>query len=363
MNKEVDELLSRMYFDPSLPSSFGGIQRLQESAKLNKRQLDKTEIVKFLKEQDAYTIHRDIKRRFKRQSIIAPSIDYQWQADLVILNNLRQYNDGFNNILMCIDVFSRYAWAVPLKTKTGQEIIRAFTHIFDTSGRKPIKLNTDQGTEFVNSEFQTFLKARNIDFFVSVGDTKAAICERLNRTIKSKMWRYFTWKNTYRYIDVLPSLMEAYNNSKHRTIGIAPAKVNSSNSNKIRLRLKRMETKVGNKKPKYFVNQPVRLSSLKSPFAKGYTGNWTDEIFFVDKIYFQYLPFMYRIRDENGFVIKGRFYEQELQGIVIAPDKEYKIERIVAKRTRGGKNQVLIKWLGYPDSANTWEPEENIRSL
>jgi len=362
-SKELKQIIDNIYLHVENPGSFGGVKRLYNAVKQVKPDVNKNEILKYLKELDSYTIHKDIVRRFPRQSIVVPNIDYQWQADLVILPNLKQYNDGYTNILFCIDVFSRYAWAVPLKTKLGSEIVRAFQEIFNKSGRKPQKLNTDQGTEFINKEFQNFLKLNNIDFFTSVGDTKAAICERLNRTIKTKMWRYFTWKNTRRYIDILPQLMKSYNNSVHRTIGIEPINVNSTNASKIWNRLKSMRKTIGNKKPKFIVNESVRLNSLKSPFAKGYTGHWTDEIFFVDKVYYQFLPFMYRIRDNQGEPIKGRFYEQELQSVIAGFDKEYKIEKIVAKRVYKGEKQVLIKWLGYPDSANTWEPERNLKLL
>lgn len=117
-------------------------------------------------------------------------------------------------------------------------------------------------------------------------------------------------------------------------------------------------------KPKFFADEAVRISSHKSPFDKAYEGNWTDEIFHIDKIYYQYLPYMYRVRDSTGEIIKGRFYEEELQPVSITADKEYKIERIVSRRKlRGKKAEVLVKWRGYPDSANTWEPAENIRDI
>ena len=108
----------------------------------------------------------------------------------------------------------------------------------------------------------------------------------------------------------------------------------------------------------------MRLNILKGTFEKGYTGNWVLEIFYIDKIYDQYSPFMYRVRDSSGEIIKGRFYEIELQPIIVQKDKEYLIEKIVKRRKlKGKKPEVLIKWLGYPDSANSWEPESNIQNF
>jgi hypothetical protein len=365
MDDRAEELLKQIYFDPSNAGSYGGVDRLwQQALKLDKK-VKLSSVKNFLKENDSYTIHRDIRRKFIRHSTVVPEIDWQWQADLVVMPALAKYNDGYVNILTVIDIFSKYAWAIPLKTKLGQEIVKAFKFIFTTSGRKPIKLQTDKGVEFVNIQFQKFLQSENVGFFTTNSDLKAAICERFNRTLKTRMWRYFTHNNTRRYIDVLDKLVEAYNNSKHRTIGIEPVNVTLANQSKIWKKVYKSKNKFvrKNSKPKFFVNEPVRISTAKLIFEKGYTGNWTDEIFFVDKIYQKFLPFMYRIRDNLGEILKGRFYEQELQSVRISVDKEYKIEKIIDRRKRGKKFEVLVKWLGYPDSANTWEPEENIKHL
>lgn len=360
------ELLKKIYLDPASAGSYGGVDRLMgEALKVNKK-VRFSDVKTFLKSNDAYTQHRDIIRKYDRQPVMVAGIDAQWQADLVVIPNLAQYNDGYVNILTVIDVFSKYAWAVPLKTKTGPELVKAFRTIISESGRKPVKLQTDKGVEFVNKVFQAYLKSEGVGFFTTNSDLKASVCERFNRTLKSRMWRYFTQNNTRRYLEVLPDLVKAYNNSKHRTIGTEPVNVTLANQTKIWKKMYKSKNKKApiNKKPKFFVNETVKIDIAKSPFDKGYTGNWTTEIFVVDKIYREYLPFMYRIRDSTGEIVKGRFYEKELQSVIIEPEKEYKIERIVDRRKlRGKKPEVLVKWLGYPDSANSWEPEENIKSL
>ena len=364
MENDVVKLLESVYYNPSSEGSFGGVKRLFQEVQKLEKSIKLQQVKDFLKAQDAYTYHRDITRKFKRQATIVQGIDSQWQADLVVMPELAIYNDEFVYLLTVIDVFSKYAWAIPLKTKTGESLIRAFQLIFDSSNRKPEKLQTDKGTEFINSKFQNFLKRNNIHFFTTESELKASICERFNRTLKSRMWRYLSYKNTKRYIDVLDDLVTAYNNSKHSTIGIAPRSVNASNEDVIRKRIYGNTVKTNkSSKPKFFVNETVRLNTLKGAFEKGYTGNWTEEIFKIDKIYTQYLPFMYRIKDSTGNIVKGRFYENELQSVIISADKEYKIERIEKKRKRKGKTEVFIKWMGYPESANTWEPEDSIKHL
>src|SRR5438552_7307523 len=135
-------------------------------------------------------------------------------------------NDEYKYMLTVIDLFSRFAWAKPIKDKTGKEVKRAFQEIF-ALGRKCQRLQTDEGREFDNRHVQRLLNHENIKFFTVKSQFKAAVCERFNSTLKSKMWRYFTRKRSYRWIDVLPELISAYNAPKRRSVGMTPRDVNA----------------------------------------------------------------------------------------------------------------------------------------
>lgn len=125
---------------------------------------------------------------------------------------------------------------MPVKTKSGRDVTDAFERILDD--RPCNMIQSDKGTEFVNSTFQSMLSHRGIKFYTSENEEiKAAVVERFNRTLKEKMYRYFTAKNTRRYVDVLPDLIHAYNHSRHRSIGMAPAEVTSDNEDTVRSRL------------------------------------------------------------------------------------------------------------------------------
>ena len=149
----TDTLLSKIYYNPSHPGSFGGINTL-------KRQVGKKvsgkELKNWLTKQDTYTLHKPVRHHFKRQRILVSDIDEQWEADLVDLSALSKHNKNFRYLLTVIDTLSKYAWAIPLKTKTGKELVFAFSKIIKTSKRKPEKLRTDKGGEFVNKIFQAF---------------------------------------------------------------------------------------------------------------------------------------------------------------------------------------------------------------
>ena len=161
----MEKTLTSFYLDPSQPASFGGLDAVYRAVKeKGKNKVSRKQVRDWLSQQDVYTLHKPARRRYKRIRVIVFGIDEQFQADLVDLQNLSRYNKGYKYLLTCIDIFSKYAFVLPLKTKQGQELVKAFQKIIST-GRKPINLQTDQGTEFLNRVFQKFLRDNNIDFF------------------------------------------------------------------------------------------------------------------------------------------------------------------------------------------------------
>ena len=130
---------------------------------------------RWLSEQDAYTLHKPVRRRFKRRRVVVGGQNQQWQADLVDVANLKKYNDGTKFLLTVIDVFSKRAWCVPLKNKVGATLERLLTE-----NTTPTALQTDKGTEFLNRPFQKLVETHGIHHFVTHNEeTKASIVERL----------------------------------------------------------------------------------------------------------------------------------------------------------------------------------------
>ena len=170
-----------------------------------------------------HTLHKPIRYNFKRFRTIVKGIDEQWQADLCDMTSLASYNNGKKYLLACINCFSKFAWVQSLSNKTSSEIVKALKQIM--SERKPKHLQTDKGTEFLNKDVQNFLKNNDVNFFTTNTEMKASIVERFNRTLKSRMYKYFTAENSHRYVDVLQDLVRGYNNSKHRSIGMKPIDV------------------------------------------------------------------------------------------------------------------------------------------
>lgn len=161
---------------------------------------------------------------FKRNPVLVKGLDEIWQSDLADLSNLSKHNSGFKFVLTVIDVFSKFAFAIPLKTKSATAVKKAFEDI-SAEGRKPQKIHTDKGGEFMGKQVQDFFKKEGIHHYVTHSETKASVVERFNRTLKTRMFRAFTAKNTLNYIDMLQELVDGYNHSKQRTIGMSPANV------------------------------------------------------------------------------------------------------------------------------------------
>jgi hypothetical protein len=278
----------------------------------------------------------------------------------VDLSSLSRYNKGYKYWLTCIDVLSKYGWAIPLKTKSGKEITDAFAKILK-SGRIPKKLQTDKGTEFLNRIFQSYLRSKDIHFFTTHSEIKCGAIERFNRTLKAKLFKYFTYKNTHQYIDILPDLLKSYNNSFHRSIRMKPIEVNKKNEDVV------WHTLYGRSisAPVRFtfqVGDQVRISKAKGIFDKGYKANWSIEIFTIAERLPRQPP-VYRIKDQQGEVIEGVFYEQELQHVE-KEDDVYQIEHVLKKRKlKGGVAEVFVKWRGYPDKFNSWVPATEVQKL
>ena len=273
---------------------------------------------------------------------------------------MREFSDenkGFNYLLTVIDCFSKYAWAIPIKNKTAEEIINSFDQIFKQ--RQPLKLQTDKGKEFINNKFQKFLKSKNIIWFSTNSEFKASIVERFNRTLKTKMWKYFTQVGNKKWINIVDDLVYNYNNTYHRSIKMTPIEGSKKeNETKVFKNLYPEEDKT-NLVNRFKIGDKVRISKYKGTFDKGYLPNWTTELFTVSKV-FNTNPVTYKVKDNNDDEIEGIFYEPELVKFD-KQDQDYEVEKILKTRTKNGKKEYFVKWLGYPDSMNSWIPEENLK--
>lgn len=358
---EIEKVLRKIYYNPKNPNSFSTAEKLYLSAKKIIPDLSLPQVKDWLSGEFTYTLHKPIRKNFKRNPIIVEDIDQQWEADLVDMQEFKEANRGYTFMLTVIDVLSKYAWTVPLKNKTGNEIVRAFKIIFKDK-RKPFYLRTDRGKEFLNRNFQAFLKENKVYHFTSKNkDIKCAVVERFNRTIKSRMFKYFTAKGTRKWFDVIDEITIAYNNSKHKSIKMTPIEALKTDSKILFNNIYEKIIKNNSKnKEKLKIGETVRKKYNLGPFDKSFYPNWTDEIFKIETKSDEQVKPVFKIKDGQENISEIRYYPEELQKV---KENLYRVEKIIKTRKVNGKKQFFIKWLNYPDTYNSWVEENDLKKL
>ena len=299
----------------------------------------------------AEELHKPVKRKFRKRRVLVSGIDKIWAADLADMQALSKENEGYKFLLLVIDTFSKYGWIVPLKDKKGETIVNALKEIFKESGRRPAKLWTDKGREFFNKDVRDL-----VYLYATENEEKSSIAERWIRTMKEKMFKYFTDNNTYNYIDALPELVEDYNNTVHSSTKLTPTDASKEeNELKVWRNLYPDRYKTSRLNPKFSVGDEVRITKKKKVFEKGYTTRWTEEIFTIKEIR-ETNPITYKLEDLKGEEIKGTFYEPELQK---TEQQIYRIEKIIKKE----KGRSFVKWKGYSDKFNSWVDNKDLIDL
>jgi hypothetical protein len=302
-----------------------------------------------------------------------------WQADLSDMTSIKHKNGGNGWILFAIDVYSRYLWAAPIKRKTGESVQLGFSEIIEkqapSSGHhSPDIVYVDQGSEFYNSTVKNYFKQFPIPIrlYSGLSTTKAALVERVQRTIKTRLWEYFTETGTQQWVNILPDLVASYNAAVHHSTKMAPDQVTmttdmdppqSAYQDPDFHSLNKLEN---DKRFEFKIDDVVRLSKQATTFGKGYLQQWTDEWFRIRARSFDPINLVtyYRLHDYNKEEpLKGTFYEAELQ--LVQDEEQEKNEHRVEKVVRRDKNakKVLVKFKGWPEKYNEWVPESSVRSL
>ena len=228
-------------------------------------------------QQLANELHKPIIRKFKKRKVYSSFKDNIWGVDLADMQLLSKYNKRIRYLLCVIDLFSKYAWVVPLKDKKGVSIANAFQSILQKSNRKPNKIWVDQGSEFYSNVFKKWLKDNYISMYSTYNEGKSVVAERFIRTLKNKIYKHMTAISKNVYFDVLDDIVDEYNNTYHKTIKMKPIDVKSDS-------VAEYNEESNEKDPKFKVGDHIRISKFKNVLAKGYTPNWSEEIFVVKKM-------------------------------------------------------------------------------
>jgi hypothetical protein len=293
-----------------------------------------------------------------------------WECDLVDVQSFAKYNDGYRYLLTVIDVFSKFIHILPLRVKTGKAVASVFLSVLGDKRyskpivRRPNWVRTDRGKEFLNRPFQEMLKKEGIEFQVCRDpNLKCAMVERSHRTIRDQLYKYFTHKNIYRYIDVLPKFVATYNDTVHGSTVMAPSKVGESDILTIWNKMLARQNKIKTAVAKFRLGQHVRISKEKMKFAKGGGQNYTTEIFKIRNVVHRSPRPVYELEDMLGAQIDGQFYSEELSPVTLSSRTTYKIDKILKKRRRGGILEYLVRGTEYNSDFDSWVPASSVKPV
>ena len=377
ISKEKYEQLYKIYHDINNPAAYSGVSKLYNAVK-HIPNITKSDVKSFLKNMDGFTLHGPITRRFIRRPYKVSHPGHILGADLADFSNIKKYNKGFRYVLFLIDMFSRKLDVFPIKDKQNSTIANVLDDFFKNYTKHRYSFFfSDEGREFIGASVNKLLKSYDIKQYHSYSrKIKNGIAERVIKTVKSILYRYFTQNDTLNYLDIIHKIVNTYNITAHSGLcGLTPqyvddmrdlSQIKSHEIDQMRQKLKNyprsqyIYTKTGqNSTSRHLdINEGtyVRLLSEKSDqaFSKGYTPQFTGEIFKVSKIDNSSKPTVFYLQDLLGESIEGMVYRYELKPTVL-PQK-FPIEKII--RTKYDKNLrkklFLVKFKYYPEKFNSW---------
>ena len=371
---DIDRYLRYMYFNPKKSGSFSGITQFYNAVKEDgKYNLSKYMVSKWLRRNDVYTTTRKITPKFLRPTVNVAAVDETWEIDLADFSLYASDNDGYKMVLVCIDIFSRYLWCRPLKSKSASDVIEGLKNIV-SEGRKPLTIRSDSGHDVYNSEItQQFMIPNNIKQYVTHNELQANYVERVIKTIKSRIWKYFRHMLRPRWIDVLQDIVKSYNVTVHSSLGVKPSEVNKDNQKWIALdqaiiKKKKYARYYAKMKPKllnpvqykFKKGDHVRIPNTRNKVRREYKEKWTNEVYVISFRFHRQGLNVYKVKDLHEKPLGGTFAEAELQKVVYDPKGVFYIDEVVGKKYIGRRLYLEIRWYGWPKSFNSYIPASDI---
>lgn len=301
-------------------------------------------------------VMKQVRRPEAYAKVWAAGVDDVWAIDLADMVEVASDNDGMRYIMCIVDVFSRYAWCVPMKNKDAKTSWEAFSSVLRSSESQPKNLWCDEGTEFINRSWTAHLKTLGINRYSTFGgEYKVSIAERFIKTLKHRLWYDFVRDNSRKWTDKLSEVVEDYNNTEHSAIGMSPAEARKPENKE---KLIALIPKPKYERPKYHLNEWVRIHRAKAKFEKGFHPNFSFEIFKIVEIRMSH-PVRYYLVDYHGEAIKGAVYENEM--VPVADDTFFPVEKVLKRRTVKGVAEAQAKLMGY--TKPVWLPASQVADL
>lgn len=359
------EYIAKLYKTPGHPVAFSSPQTIH---KFFEGEVSLSMIREALEHVDSYTLHRE----YKSPAVYNPYYTYrrrvQFQADLIDISSLKQDNDNTTFLLVIIDIFSRKIWVIPLKRKTGVATSSAFEDWFEEMDKEPgwatlsRSILTDSGKEFLNQWVRGLMTRKGVRMEQAKNIHKAAIVERVNKSLQVLIYKYLTDRGETRYLDVLPSLVKTYNNRKHRSLNYMSPNEADATENQIIVRSIHLAryAKINTHRTKknytkFKIGDRVRIKTdAKAPSSarRAYLQQFHGEYFVVEKINRRMPIIMYELKSmDTEEQIEGGFYANEMGHV---RGDTFKIDKILETKGRGRKKKHLVQWKHFSSKWNSW---------
>lgn len=370
---DLDKTLRGLYYDPKNPTSFSSVSKLYKACRLENPHVTYQSVKDWLAGEGVYSLHKPARKTFKRNKCIVSYVDEQWQADLVDMQPYSGSNQGCRYLLTVIDMFSKFAFVVPLKDKTGPTLKVAFQDIFETK-RIPEKLQTDQGTEFENSTLDIYLHSMGVKHFSTRNrQIKCAVVERFNRTLKGRLYKYMTANRTDNYLDVLDDIVDSYNRTVHSVTKMRPVDVDPDDIEDKRrvfrntygyssLRELILHQVYHTKQPSTSELKPgdlVRVLKLRKEFQRGFKPSWSSSLCKIKRVIHRLGSPVYEVKDTTGHSKRKKFYLEELQKVT---QNMLNASKVLRSRVRKGEIQHLIQWTPNAPEDKCWVNDADTRA-
>ena len=365
------KILENLYSSSKSNIAFTGVTPLYNEAKKIFSNIRILDIKIFLKSQDSYTLHKLTPKKFKSyRKVIVSRPKVIVSLDLIDMNRLSNYNDGYKYLILFIDVFSKKITVIPIKSKSKLDILKGLKQFFNIDDNMSyFRIYSDFEGGLYSKSVQDFLnRNRIITYSNSSKERKNSLAEISLKYLKRKIYMYLTHYSSNRYIDVLPDIVSGINNttkSVFKNKFLTPQILHDIRRISF---LKEMFKKMFyiNKVSKknidhlYKINQFVRIPTTQrtqNVFFKSYEVVNTEEIFRIASVDDTTEPYLYKLKDLTGEDIKGSFYAEEL---IPAKLKNIYAVKILKEKFEKGKKKLYVTYLGWPSKYNEWIESKKI---
>jgi hypothetical protein len=376
--------------DDKYHSSFTSPVRLWNALKTDYPNLKLSKVEKVLSRIEAYTLFRKPGEKRNNIKIIPSGVYSFFQMDLMDLKSLQKENDGTIYILVGICIMSRYVFVAPLKDKKQDTVFQQIKKILEVIKGQSYHVRTisfDLGHEFRSSLLIDYMGKDHTYIHYGATKNKAFFVERVQKTIKSLIFKYLHFNDTKRYIDVLNQIIYNYNNTIHSSINMSPQEALKTDPVKLWYKLylkkeiklvlkseKKSESndgEISEIKPKYSYAESykfnrgdyVRLSIHDYSFKRSFDANFTQEIYVIHDLYrIRGKPY-YILKDLNNETLTGMAAPNELTKVIYDATQMFKIESIIKKRIINNEIYFLCKFFGYGNKFNKLIKKADIENL